>query len=221
MNDESSETVDYDLPCTRCGYNLRSVVRYGWCPGCRTRVSWSLGAARRARLAYWPVYVCVVVAVVAGAMALVGQSVSWRQSEPTVLRLLRREQDTIFCMALIFAAGAICLGVTIKHVREHRFGFRDAVSVGVALVGSLLAMVLSVCFVASGLEHEGYLWLGFYGTLAAAGLGILLRWFAAVVDPIPNSILTRPYAALLLVIAITLIVAVITIVHVLSRMAFP
>jgi hypothetical protein len=38
------ETIDFDLPCARCGYNLRTLPREGMCPECGEYVGPSLAA---------------------------------------------------------------------------------------------------------------------------------------------------------------------------------
>jgi hypothetical protein len=81
-------------------------------------------------------------------------------------------------------------------------------TVGLALVGSLGGMVLSGCYLLSGLRHEKYLYWGIYGTLALTGLGILIRWYAAAVEPIPGSRL-RPWVAGVLFTTAALLIALI------------
>lgn len=42
---DAMETIDADVPCARCGYNLRTLPRDGSCPECGQSVSISLGIA--------------------------------------------------------------------------------------------------------------------------------------------------------------------------------
>lgn len=51
--DEGSERIDFDLPCLRCGYNLRTLRVSGVCPECGEPVSLTtdLGATKDRRIA--------------------------------------------------------------------------------------------------------------------------------------------------------------------------
>ena len=42
--------IDFDLPCTGCGYNLRGLPRDHACPECGLRIPWFAGSANAAEI---------------------------------------------------------------------------------------------------------------------------------------------------------------------------
>jgi hypothetical protein len=56
-----AQRVYHDLPCRRCGYNLRTLSRFGKCPECAEPVSASLGHQQtRAFRTFRTIYVAIV-----------------------------------------------------------------------------------------------------------------------------------------------------------------